>query len=202
MRLVLSALLTAVLSIALVGCKSTEPPKDISLAQADPVMLRLFSIKTLAGFTLWVPESEAVARLSTFVETPLPWVSGDYSDGPVRGQVLLGYRDLQMTNARLAGAQLMVAPFVVTNQGSGSFWYLGLFGLKAESGTVTHLSSVFLGDRIELRGISVAASQFLPLTVTTELLVRDANQAMAETPGLLDLRRFEISPQGQLMALD
>lgn len=202
MRLVLSVLLTAVLSIALLGCQSTEPPKEISLAQADPVMLQLFSIKTLAGFTLRVPQSEAVARLSTFVETPRPWVSGDYSDGPVRGQVLLGYRDLQMTNARLAGSQLMVAPFVVTNQGSGSFWYLGLFGLKAESGTATHLSSVFLGDRIELRGISVAASQFLPLTVTTELLIRDANQAMAETPGLLDLRRFEITPLGQLVALD
>lgn len=192
-------LLAASLLTLLGGCESTEPPREISQAEADPVMLKLFSIKTLSPMVLKLPEQQVSAALGSFVEGQ-SLAKGEFVDGPVRGSVLLDYARMQALNAPLGNKQLLLAPFVVANQGSGSFWYLGLFALDTGAGTIAHLDSSFLGDRVALKQLKLGHQSQLPLSVNAELLLHGPQQAMAEPPGFLEIRRFRVTADGKLLA--
>ncbi|AZQ09784.1 hypothetical protein [Shewanella khirikhana] len=194
-------LLAAALGVALPACQSTEPPKEITLAEANPVMLTLFSLKTLSAFEIAVPDSNAKAPLSKFIEGHgQKFVIGEYVDGPVRGNVALDYTRMQALNAPFNNTQLLLAPFVVSNQGSGSFWYLGLFSFDIPKGTIRQLDASFLGDRIAVQNLNVGSRSLLPVSINAELLVHGPQQSMAEPPRLLEIRRLNVTADGKLMA--
>lgn len=194
-------LLSAALLVALSACQSTAPPREITQAEADPVMLRLFSLKTLSAFEVTVPDTAAKARLTRFIDGHgQKLVLGEYADGAERGYVALDYTRILALDAPFNNTQLLLAPFVISNQGSGSFWYLGLFALDGAGGTIRQLDASFLGDRIAVKNLNVNGNSLLPVGINAELLVHGPQQVMAESPGLLEIRRFSVTAQGTIVA--
>ncbi|MBT1444723.1 hypothetical protein KJI95_09340 [Shewanella sp. JM162201] len=203
-RPLLAAALSAVVITALPGCQTPPPPKKAVTAPVqDAVMWQLFTLNTKAPFVLNVPDTKVRSKLSEFVELGgHSYVKGQFEDGPVRGEVLLRYKDLQPLNASFRGLKLLIAPFMVANQGSGSFWYLGLYGLNEEKRAIGHLDSIFIGDRVDIRSFSPSDHAMLPVLVNGEVLVHAPGQPMAEPPRLMEIRRYEISWDGKILSLD
>ena len=56
------------------------------------------------------------------------------------------------------GQWYFVAPFSVSNQGSGLLNYVGLFEQDFEGNRIRHLDSYFIGDRIQLNEIRIDGS--------------------------------------------
>jgi hypothetical protein len=122
------------------------------------VMLSLFSIRTLEDFIVFLPEQD-----STPIAVPLNeikkqemqrWATGQYSFGEERGSISLDFDTIRTINADIKDNQIIfAAPFSVSNQGSGVFFYLGLFSQDTKRHTIKHIDSIFIGDRINIVSI-------------------------------------------------
>ena len=168
----------------------------------DRVMLTLFSIKTHEGWSIKLPESQsqpqAEARLTRVdLSGDRRFASGDYQDGPERGSVRLDYMKMLTLNyAGDADQMLFVAPFFVSNQGSGVFAYLGLFNLNHKRGDIVQLDSVFIGDRIEIRDLQVEEPLDVTSSVSLSYLTHGDEQSMAEAPAKQVTKLIKVTPSG------
>ncbi|MBN7795077.1 hypothetical protein [Parahaliea mediterranea] len=161
-------------------------------AGAAGVMRCLFSLDTREPFRIRLPDSDKPVTLSG-VNAPQRLAVGDYQDGPVRGQVLLDYQLITPLNLPgISGSMQFVAPFAVTTQGSGAFWYLGMFNIDLQSGHTRHLASEFLGDRVHIEAIDVKTPFDPPYSVTLSIKTRTAAQSMAEAPAEPVQRTFQL----------
>lgn len=153
-------------------------------AKPDEVMLQLFSYKEGKPFTLSVPDSKIKVALTHFVgEGADRRVIGEFNTGEERGSVSYDMFQTNMLNfLEPADNMVFVAPYAVSNQGSGTFHYLGLFELLESEQRVKQLDSLFIGDRIEKTTVEIDT----PFDVTSSVLVKymshGENQAMAEAP--------------------
>lgn len=156
--------------------QTTEEPE---VAQSSAVMYKLFELKTEHAFVVNVPETSARCELTDFVDTDRAhFAKGDYEQEAERGSVLLDYPHqlkLQLSND---DQSYWAIPFVVTNQGSGSFWYLGLFALDQDQKRIEHIDSHFIGDRIELDSLAESSNGHLQVNYRTFA----ADQNRSETP--------------------
>lgn len=147
--------------------------------ESSKVMLKLFSMKTSNKFILNIPETSSHSELSEFQKiNSNEYVKGTYTDGYERGNVFLDY--LKINSINLTESKTLfyfVAPFIVSNQGSGSFNYLGLFVQDSKKMTIKHLDSFFLGDRIIIEKIN-------PIMDEVSILIKEHSQkqVMAESP--------------------
>lgn len=144
------------------------------------VMLRLFDLKTSDDLIINVPETNLSAKIADFVPVDLIFemAQGNYSDGVEKGSILLDYvkiRIAKITNSK--GNIYYVIPFIVSNQGSGVFYYLGLFEQKINEPKITHLDSYFLGDRINIYSINTEEN-----IVEINFKTHSNKQNMAEEP--------------------
>ena len=124
------------------------------------VMLSLFSIRTKEDLSIQLPEQ---SEEETPVWVPLARIDsqatqrsavGDYTLGEERGTVSLNYDTIRTLSPEADNQTItFVAPFSVSNQGSGIFYYLGIFEQNNQKFTVLHKDSFFLGDRINIVSI-------------------------------------------------
>ncbi|QYJ98725.1 hypothetical protein K0J45_05655 [Shewanella alkalitolerans] len=174
----------------------------------DKVMLTLFSIKTHKAWSIKLPESQAEARLTSIsLSGDRRFASGDYQNGPERGSVHLDYMKIVTLNHVADGEEervsdtnkdemLFVAPFFVSNQGSGVFAYLGLFSINHKLGDIEQLDSYFIGDRVEISALQTEEAFDLTSSVSLSYLTHGDQQAMAEAPTNKVTKLIKVTREG------
>ena len=167
----------------------------------DDVMLVLFSFKTDKQWQIQLPESPAnkpifVPLTELKQADNVHLAIGHYQDEFELGSVTLDYSKITPINlGNPEHEMLFVAPFVVANQGSGNFWYLGLFRLNNQTADIRHIDSLLLGDRIKLNTIDIID----PLNVSQLKLSywqHGEQQAMAQAPNQLVEQNIAVSLTG------
>ncbi len=79
-----------------------------------------------------------------------------------------------------SGKAHVFADIAVQSGGTGVFHYVGLFEIKGN--TVTHLSSTFIGDRVQITSALVIPKDARSYTLTVHYLDRKEGGAMVEDP--------------------
>lgn len=153
--------------------------------------------KIKGDFLVKLPETSSdiqVALTSFSLNGKLKLASGKYSDGEVRGDIMLDYNRIFPLQLPDEGALTsFVAPFAVTTQGSGVFWYLGLFCLDHHTGRIRHLESEFIGDRIKIDNIDVVEPFVAPYQIQLSYRDRSEALAMAQEPDVTRERKYSVS---------
>ncbi|CAQ79352.1 putative exported protein [Aliivibrio salmonicida LFI1238] len=200
-RKIVLVILTVILLVVAAGIyRFNFTNDDIYVVQADDqvvpfdttnnvdpknnVMLMLFSFDIDRDWQIQLPDSEAKAPLTDLREyDDLHLATGKYQDGDEHGLVSLDYYNITPLHlGNIDDEMVFSAPFSVSNQGSGIFWYLGLFKLNTNTGEIGQIDTFFLGDRIKLEELKPEE----PFDVTSSLHViyfkHSPQQSMAEAP--------------------
>ena len=162
------------------------------------VMLMLFSFDIDRYWQIQLPDSEAKAPLTDLRKyDDLHLATGKYQDGDEHGLVSLDYYNITPLHlGNIDDEMVFSAPFSVSNQGSGIFWYLGLFNLNTKTGEIEQIDTFFLGDRIKVNELKPEE----PFDVTSSLYVsyfkHDQKQSMAEKPSEKVEQRIRVSIEG------
>ncbi len=101
--------------------------------------------------TIQIPESKVQLQLKQDGQTTK--YSNTYQDPElpmVKGFVTLDSKDLVEYSS-----DFVLIPFVINPGGTGQFLYVGLFDVKAN----THLSSVYIGDRVDITTMQLAGEK-------------------------------------------
>ncbi|MEZ8289681.1 hypothetical protein [Vibrio sp. 10N.237.312.B06] len=118
----------------------------------DPVAETVFDLKTTNPWTIKVPETNAYAFINE-VDGPRSIAFGRYDSGVERGVVTVDTNNL--SSVTLGKASFFVAPMWVSNQGSGVFYYLGLFKHDQHRSRVVLVDQFFLGDRVRIQTLEI-----------------------------------------------
>lgn len=198
--------------------ESVVPSEVKPVANASEVMLKLFSLNTANKFEVSLPDSHKAVVLTHFINVKqTEFAIGDYQDGEAKGRVLLDYlrvtplnfdpalepdtqSDAPLQDDPQQQTMPFVAPFIVKNQGSGVFVYLGLFSLDYGQNRLQHLGSVFIGDRIEVDSIEPVYPFEAPFKVAITYRNRAAGQPMAEEPNVAKTLEVGVS-ESEIKAL-
>ncbi|WP_017220686.1 hypothetical protein [Moritella dasanensis] len=154
------------------------------------VIRTLFAMETSSDFIINLPDSDSNSDTSTDKNTSVTLTSiiglgtphgkaqGNYQIGEERGEVLLDYMFINVLGSMTAENKMyFVAPFTVSNQGSGVFTYVGLFEQDIDNQTIQHLDSYFIGDRIKLNEMRLWDSK-----IELSFNQHGEQQAYAEVP--------------------
>ncbi|MBB1314343.1 hypothetical protein [Aliivibrio sp. SR45-2] len=214
-RKIVLVILTVILLVVAAGIyRFNFTNDDIYVVQADDqvvpfdttnnvdpennVMLMLFSFDIDRYWQIQLPDSEAKAPLTDLREyDDVHLATGKYQDGDEHGLVSLDYYNITPLHLGNIGYEMVFsAPFSVSNQGSGIFWYLGLFNLNTNTGEIEQIDTFFLGDRIKVNELKTDE----PFDVTSSLYVsyfkHDQKQSMAEKPSEKVEQRIRVSIEG------
>ena len=162
------------------------------------VMLALFSLQTKQYWQIQLPDSTAKAALTELKESNgVHLATGKYQDGDEYGVVSVEYDKITPLNLGNTGDEMVfTAPFAVSNQGSGIFWYLGLFQLNTSTAVIKQIDTIFIGDRIIIKALQPDE----PFDVTSSVQVTyyhyGPKQSMAETPSELVEQHIKVSMAG------
>lgn len=147
--------------------------------QSNSIVLEVLNIKSANPWTIQVPEQNAVTFLQEW-DKERGYLMGDYDAGATKGTVLL---PTNFIAKRQINQQLWIAaPMIVMTQGTGAFYYVGLFKFDAVPSRVILLDSVFIGDRIKFNQLLWRDDTNIEISY----LSHDVNQAMTETPKQLN----------------
>lgn len=143
--------------------------------KADVVVETILGIKVSNPWTIQVPETSAFSLL-TDIDIDKQVAAGGYDDGVDRGNVYLLYRfkQIMLENDKLRFA---IVPFAVSNQGSGVFYYLGLFNWDEARQRVILTDAKLTGDRINIESLNVTGQK-----ITLTFKSHGPEQSMAEAP--------------------
>ncbi|PKH07863.1 hypothetical protein [Moritella sp. Urea-trap-13] len=144
------------------------------------VILTLFSMKTSSDFVIKLPDTDAGVKLTSIIGlgTQQGKAQGDYQIDEERGEVLLDYMLINVLGPMTADNKMyFVAPFTISNQGSGVFTYVGLFEQNFDNQTIQHLDSYFIGDRVQLNEMRLFDSK-----IELSFNQHGEQQAYAEAP--------------------
>ncbi|MFC5080691.1 hypothetical protein VTH8203_01955 [Vibrio thalassae] len=143
--------------------------------KADVVVETILGIKASNPWTVQVPETSAFSLL-TDIDINKQVAAGGYDDGVDRGNVYLLYRfkQIMLENDKLRFA---IVPFAVSNQGSGVFYYLGLFNWDEARQRVILTDAKLAGDRINIESLNVTGQK-----ITLTFKSHGPEQSMAEAP--------------------
>ncbi|MGP8308516.1 hypothetical protein [Vibrio sp. YIC-376] len=147
--------------------------------QSNSIVSEVLNIKSSNPWTIQVPEQNAVSFLQEW-DKELGYLIGNYDAGATKGKVLLPTEFI--VQRQINQEPWIVAPMIVTTQGTGSFYYIGLFKFDAVPSRVILLDSVFIGDRIKFNQLQWHDDTNIEISYLTH----DVNQAMAETPKQLN----------------
>ncbi|GIC80420.1 hypothetical protein FMO003_07010 [Moritella sp. F3] len=137
-------------------------------------------MKTSSDFIINLPDTGDSVKLTSIIDlgTPHGKAQGNYQVGEERGEVLLDYMHINPLGQITADNRIyFVAPFTVSNQGSGVFTYVGLFEQDIDNQTIQHLDSYFIGDRIKLNEMRLWDSK-----IELSFNQHGEQQAYAEVP--------------------
>ncbi|EGR0790533.1 hypothetical protein EWS92_06575 [Vibrio vulnificus] len=160
---------------------------------ADAIVERLTGIKTANPLTVLVPESKAFALMTDF-DAENAIVVGQYDSGAERGSVTVFaqyWRELEADKV-----SWFVAPLAISNQGSGHFYYLGLFKYDPVPRRVVMTDAQFLGDRIRLDKLTKTENSSILLSYKEH----SSNQSFSEQP--LEIVVQEFSRQDDKLKLN
>lgn len=107
---------------------------------------------------------------------------GHYQIDLERGTVALLYPFITPVYGESVGSMKFVAPFRISNQGSGVFYYLGLFELNFADAKVSQLDHLFLADRINFTGVDALPQEQNNTLLTVNVLQHGPEQSMSEKP--------------------
>lgn len=153
-------------------------PQSQVQAQSNVIVFEVLGIQSRNPWTVQVPEQSAVTFLDEW-DKEHGFLKGQYDSGATRGEVLVPTAFI--AQRKIGDTPWVVAPLIVTTQGSGAFYYLGLFKFDSVPSRVVLLNSVFLGDRIEI----VSLEWENDTQISVSYLQHGENQAMAEQPNQL-----------------
>ncbi|MCK6264023.1 hypothetical protein KP803_12150 [Vibrio sp. ZSDE26] len=166
---------------------------------SNAIVSQVFGVNSSNPLTIQVPETNAFAFVNYLNEKNQKAI-GQYDDGKTRGNILI---DVELLRSfPLAKEPLFIAPFVVSNQGTGVFHYLALFRYDAMRDRMILADYAFLGDRIKVEALTIVAQleDDLAEGVTTkeqliaiELLTREPDQAMATAAKLETQNFYQVS---------
>lgn len=214
-RKIVLVILTVILLVVAAGIyRFNFTNDDIYVVQADDqvvpfdttnnvdpknnVMLMLFSFDIDRYWQIQLPDSEAKAPLTDLREyDDLHLATGKYQDGDEHGLVSLDYYNITPLHlGNIDDEMVFSTPFSVTNQGTGTFWYLGLFKLNTNTGEIGQIDTFFLGDRIKVDELKPDE----PFDVTSSLhviyLKHSPQQSMAEAPNEKAEQFIKVSIEG------
>ncbi|MEZ8061210.1 MULTISPECIES: hypothetical protein [Vibrio] len=164
----------------------------------DPVVETVFDLKTTNPWTIKVPETNAYAFINE-VDVPKAIAFGRYDSGVERGVATVDTKSLAAVT--LGEANFFVTPMWISNQGSGVFYYLGLFKHDQQRSRVVLVDQLFLGDRVKIQTLDAAQQSdsksqnkltgqgFIGFTQ------HSAEQSFAETPSEKVLMSFSFDTQ-------
>ncbi|MFA0180872.1 hypothetical protein AB4463_10710 [Vibrio cyclitrophicus] len=124
----------------------------------DSLVEEVFDLKTTNPWTIKVPETNAFAFIKE-LDTTRSIAFGRYDSGAERGVVTVDTKNL--SGVTLGQANFFVSPMWVSNQGSGVFYYVGLFKHDKQRSRVVLVDQLFLGDRIQIQTLEVTNAQNL-----------------------------------------
>ncbi|CAK1772302.1 conserved hypothetical protein [Vibrio crassostreae] len=164
----------------------------------DPVVENVFDLKRTNPWTIKVPETNAYAFINE-VDEPRAIAFGRYDSGVERGVVTVDTKSLSAVT--LGNASFFVAPMWISNQGSGVFYYLGLFKHDQQRSRVVLVDQFFLGDRVQIQTLDVTQQ---PHSQSQKKLTGEgfigftqhsAEQSFAEAPSEKVLMSFSFDTQ-------
>ncbi|MDD1828438.1 hypothetical protein LRP52_40370 [Photobacterium sp. ZSDE20] len=164
----------------------------------DPVVETVFDLKTTNPWTIKVPETNAYAFINE-IDAPKAIAFGRYDSGVERGVVTVDTKSLSAVT--LGNASFFVAPMWISNQGSGVFYYLGLFKHDQQRSRVVLVDQLFLGDRVQIQTLDVAeqTDSQSQKKLTGEGFIgftqHSAEQSFAEPPSEKVLMSFSFDTQ-------
>ncbi len=167
-------------------------------SKPDEVMLSLFSYKDGQPWKINLPESHSKATLTHFIGIDENRRAvGDYVNGEERGTVTLNYMQLNVLNfADSSDGMTFVAPYAISNQGSGNFYYIGMFKLIESKKTIKQLDSVLIGDRIQKLTIKADEPFDVSSAIAISYLKHGTGQAMAEKPNVEVTKSLIVHSEG------
>ncbi|MGF1690080.1 hypothetical protein [Photobacterium kagoshimensis] len=177
-----------------------ENGQVVPLATQDntSVMRTLFSIYTDKYWQIELPDSGLKVPLTELKnDNGQHFALGRYHQGEERGVVRVDYPRITVLNFTFVEDEMMFAvPFSVSNQGSGVFWYLGLFQMNTRYGDIKQLDTLWVGDRVVITALNTDE----PFDVTSSLqlsyLKHSVKQSMAEKPVEVIKTLLEVTPTG------
>ncbi|MGB2147154.1 MAG: hypothetical protein ACPHZ7_09350 [Vibrio toranzoniae] len=164
----------------------------------DPVVETVFDLKTTNPWTIKVPETNAYAFINE-IDAPKAIAFGRYDSGVERGVATVDTKSLAAVT--LGEATFFVAPMWISNQGSGVFYYLGLFKHDQQRSRVVLVDQLFLGDRVKIQTLDVTQQ---PDSKSQNKLTgqgfigftqHSVEQSFAETPSEKVLMSFSFDTQ-------
>ncbi|WP_263080385.1 hypothetical protein [Endozoicomonas sp. Mp262] len=181
-----------------VQSNTLDVSQDEGSGYQSKVMRELFSVNTGRDWMVSVPDIDTSAALTDIVDRDgVKYASGGYDDGYEKGMVLLDYmkiRPVQIGNPEKD--MWFLAPFVVAGQGSGYFWYLGLFRFDHNSHIVAHRGSYFVGDRVKITGLDIDEPFDVTGSVILTFLDYAEGQGFGKPPEEKRIQKLGVSEQG------
>lgn len=151
------------------------------------VMLTLFGVETDNQWRITLPhsyqaQSQVAVTLTDIRQDSVPPVAiGNYRDGEEVGQVAVDYSKITPLNLSNRDDQMVfVVPFTVSNQGSGVFYYLGLFNLNTKQWRMEQLDTLFIGDRVVIESLATDEPFDVSSRLSLRYLEHGEGQSMAE----------------------
>lgn len=132
--------------------------------------------------TMYVPETNIPIQLTKDGQREGVYV-GKYEskDGKQKGGVTLDTKNIVEYSSDLA-----LVPFIINGTGTGQFYYVGLFDIKNN----IQLSSVFIGDRVEI-GTIIVSGEKIKINYKNRL----DSEAMVAKPTIANQLIVEIKDQ-------
>ncbi len=195
MRIKLKIVLSIVAAtFILLSCNNAPQKKKTTKTNQSEVMQKLFQVKTSSGLFVVVPTNKNVeCKIDKLVEFDTRFFAkGNYKDGEERGEILIDYKKQTPLNFSTENEKYSLIPFILSNQGSGSFYYLGLFLLNKKDARSEHISSFFLGDRIKIESIKQVADNTAEISIKTH----SGEQALSEEPSETKIISVKVNKNG------
>ncbi|WP_047042002.1 hypothetical protein [Vibrio mexicanus] len=163
-------------------------------ASANLVMEEVFGIKTPNPWTISVPETQAFSFINS-IDASRQSAQGNYDSGAERGTVTVSLDKLVSMGSDDMARQY-ASYLVVSNQGSGAFYYLATFEYDNHRQRMVLKDSAFVGDRV-----SVSELRYQNGRVELVVLEHGTDQAKSSTPKSQAIYQYDISSRLKIKAL-
>ena len=180
------------LGLAMLSCINSST-KALENVNESKVLLHYFNLKTSNNFYINIPETEAISEISEIIcFDSIYYLRGSYIIGDEKGEVIVDNNKIIALNQSIDNKEYFVIPFLVSNQGSGIFKYIGLFVVDYNAKTISQIDTYLLGDRIILNTIDYDANSVLEI----ELNAHSQDQGMNEVPNKIKHFELKVDKEG------
>ncbi|MGR5080101.1 hypothetical protein [Photobacterium swingsii] len=174
--------------------------QTVPLATEDntSVMRTLFSFYTDKYWQIELPDSSKKVPLTEMKDFNGQHLAvGYYQQGDERGVVSVDYTRMAVLNFTFVEDEMMFAvPFSVSSQGSGVFWYLGLYHMNTKYGDIKQIDTFFVGDRVVINTMQTDEPFDVTSSIQLTYLAHGPSQSMAESPNKHIEKLIKVTPKG------